>query len=235
MSEHKNIKFYATQPHQCSYLPDEEATTLFIDPNITTDQALCSNLSNLGFRRSGQHLYRPHCNQCNACIASRIPATDFSMRRTQRKVWSRNSDLKVEKRTPEYCHEHYDLYEQYINQCHHDGDMYPATVEQYSAFLIDNPGFTSFYEFRLQGELLAVSVVDELQNAFSAIYTYYSPKYSNRSLGKYCILWLIHQAKQQQIDYVHLGYWIKNSQKMNYKIEFRPIELYINQQWQLLK
>ena len=121
------------------------------------------------------------------------------------------------------------------NECHQDGDMFPATIEQYSAFLIENPGFTVFYEFRHNGELLAVCVVDRLHNALSAIYTFYNPDYSRRSLGKYCILWLIQKAQDLHLDYVHLGYWIRNSQKMNYKIEYRPIELYINQQWRLLK
>lgn len=32
MTELARLKFYATQPHSCSYLPDEQATTLFLDP-----------------------------------------------------------------------------------------------------------------------------------------------------------------------------------------------------------
>ena len=33
MTELARLKFYATQPHPCSYLPDEQATTLFLDPS----------------------------------------------------------------------------------------------------------------------------------------------------------------------------------------------------------
>ncbi|KEI71753.1 arginyltransferase [Endozoicomonas elysicola] len=235
MSQYKDLKFYATQPHECSYLPEEQATTLFMDPEILLDQQLCSDLAELGFRRSGQHIYRPHCSHCKACIPARIPVKLFMMRRTQRKTWNRNLSLMVDRVPASYQDEHYQLYERYINQCHQDGDMYPASVEQYSPFLVESPPFTSFYEFRLKGQLLAVSVVDHLKTSLSAIYTFYDPDFSQRSLGKYCILWLIQEAKKLGLPYLQLGYWIRNCQKMNYKIEYRPVELYISQEWRQLK
>ena len=37
MTELARLKFYATQPHSCSYLPDEQATTLFLDPSQPID------------------------------------------------------------------------------------------------------------------------------------------------------------------------------------------------------
>lgn len=235
MSHYKNLRFYATQPHDCSYLPGEQATTLFMDPEIVLDKQLCSDLADVGFRRSGQHIYRPHCSHCNACIPARIPTGSFQMRRTQRKTWNRNSVLEVARVSAGFSDEHYLLYEKYINQCHQDGDMYPATIEQYTSFLVDSTEFTSFYEFRLDGHLLAVSVVDHLRSCLSAIYTFYDPDCSQRSLGRFCILWLIAEANNLGFPYLHLGYWIRNCQKMIYKIEYRPVELYINQEWRQLK
>ena len=113
--------------------------------------------------------------------------------------------------------------------------MYPASVEQYSSFLVESTEFTSFYEFRLNGQLLAVSIVDHLQTSLSAIYTFYDPDVSQRSLGIYCILWLIQEAKKEEVCYLHLGYWVRNCRKMNYKVEYRPVELYLSQKWRLLK
>ena len=113
--------------------------------------------------------------------------------------------------------------------------MYPATIEQYTSFLVASTEFTSFYEFRLDGYLLAVSVVDHLHSCLSAIYTFYDPDYSQRSLGRFCILWLIAEARKLRLPYLHLGYWIQNCQKMNYKIEYRPVELYISNEWRQLK
>ena len=231
MSMHKGLKFFATQPHECSYLPGQQATTLFMDPDMTVDQSLYSNLAELGFRRSGRHIYRPHCGSCQACIPMRIPVQTFRMRRTQRKTWKKNSDLEVLAQPADFTDEYYDLYQLYINQCHSDGDMYPPSVEQFSSFLGDSPEFCRFFEFRLDGTLVAVSVVDILESGLSAIYTFYHPDYSKRSLGRYCVLWLINYARQRNIDYLHLGYWIRNCRKMSYKTEYRPAQLYIHQSW----
>lgn len=68
MTELARLKFYATQAHSCSYLPDEQATTLFLDPSQPMDVHVYADLSEMGFRRSGDHLYRPHCQNCNACV-----------------------------------------------------------------------------------------------------------------------------------------------------------------------
>ena len=231
MSIHKGLKFFATQPHECSYLPNQKATTLFMDPDISLSQSLYSTLADMGFRRSGRHIYRPHCNNCQACVPIRIPVDRFEMRRTQRKVWNRNQDLEVLRKEARYTDEYYNLYQQYIDTCHQDGDMYPANVEQFCNFLAESTEFANFYEFRLKEKLVAVCVVDTLDTGLSAIYTFYSPEYSRRSLGRYCILWLIEESRQQSHEYLHLGYWVKNCRKMNYKVEYRPTQLYINQHW----
>ena len=72
MTELARLKFYATQPHPCSYLPEEQATTLFLDPSQPMDVQVYAELSEMGFRRSGDHLYRPHCQRCTACVPARI-------------------------------------------------------------------------------------------------------------------------------------------------------------------
>ena len=80
------LKVFATHPHDCSYLPSEQATTLFVDPAAAVDVHLYSQLSELGFRRSGPHLYRPHCAGCDACIPARVPTARFQANRQQRRV-----------------------------------------------------------------------------------------------------------------------------------------------------
>ncbi len=113
--------------------------------------------------------------------------------------------------------------------------MYPASVEQYITFLVDATEFTSFYEFREHGQLLAVSVVDHLQDSLSAIYTFYHPDFQQRSLGRYCVLWLIEETRRLGLPYLHLGYWIHGCRKMDYKLEYRPAQMRINHQWQQLE
>ncbi|MFN3237455.1 MAG: arginyltransferase, partial [Pseudomonadales bacterium] len=61
MTDLSELKFFKTPPHECSYLPEVEATTLFVDPGAEIDTATYTALSALGFRRSGDHIYRPYC------------------------------------------------------------------------------------------------------------------------------------------------------------------------------
>ncbi len=234
MTELARLKFYATQPHPCSYLPEEQATTLFLDPSQPMDPHVYAELSELGFRRSGDHLYRPHCQRCNACIPARIPINRFEPNRQQRRILKRNADLQVSASRPVFTAEYYALYSRYIELRHSDGDMYPPSREQFSTFLVRDLPFSRFYEFRLQGRLLAVAVTDVLPNGLSAIYTFYDPEEERRSLGRYAILWQIGETERLGLRAVYLGYWIKNCRKMNYKTQYRPIELFVNQRWTCL-
>src|SRR3990167_2420581 len=231
MTELAHLKFYATQEHPCSYLPTEQATTLFLDPSQPMDVAVYAKLSEVGFRRSGDHLYRPHCQNCSACIPARLPAALFNPDRQQRRIIKRNADLAVTAARPAFSEEYYALYSRYIEQRHADGDMYPPNREQFSTFLVRDLEFSYFYEFRLNGQLLAIAVTDVLPNGLSAVYTFYEPGEERRSLGRYAILWQIAETARLGLHCVYLGYWIKNCRKMNYKTQYSPIELFVNQCW----
>jgi len=231
MTELARLKFYATQPHPCSYLPDEQATTLFLDPSQPMDIELYAQLSTLGFRRSGDHLYRPHCQDCQACVPARIPAGRFSPNRQQRKILRRNADLKVGWAAPRLTEEYYDLYLRYIETRHADGDMCPPSREQFDTFLVSDLPYSRFIEFRLDEQLLAVAVTDILPNGLSAVYTFFDPQQEQRSLGRFAILWQIAEARRMGLHALYLGYWIRNCRKMAYKTQYRPIELLVNQRW----
>lgn len=231
MTNLAHLKFYATHPHACSYLEDQRATTLFLDPQQPIDVETYSHLSELGFRRSGDHLYRPHCQSCSACIASRIPAADFTPSRQQKRIIKRNADVHVSAQPPRVIDEIYQLYASYIESRHADGDMYPPSREQFSSFLVRDWPFSLFYEFRLEGQLIAVAVTDHMCNGLSAVYTFYHPDYPRRSLGRFAILWQIEHARNTGLEAVYLGYWIKGCRKMSYKTEYRPLEMLVNQRW----
>jgi len=228
----RDLKVYTTYPHRCSYLEQEEATTLFIDPRQPVDQVLYTNLSLLGFRRSGNHIYRPHCAHCNACIPARIPVAQFQPNRSQRRSWRRNSDLSVREAGHIRDDECYGLYERYIRERHADGDMYPPDREQYESFLSNAWDCTRYYQFRENDRLLAVAVVFVKEAALSEIYTFFDPDAADRGLGRYAVLWQIETARARDLPHVYLGYWIRNCRKMAYKAEYRPLELYRENRWQ---
>ena len=231
MTELARLKFYATQPHACSYLPNEQATTLFLDPSQPMNGQIYAELSELGFRRSGDHLYRPHCPLCKACVPARIPVARFRPSRKQNRVLKRNLDIKVSRCDPGFTEERYQLYARYISERHADGDMFPPSRGQFSTFLVSNLPYAFFYEMRVEDRLIGIAVTDVLPNGMSAVYTFYDPSEEKRSLGVFGILWQIAESRRLGLDAVYLGYWIKGCRKMSYKTEYRPIELFVNQRW----
>jgi arginyl-tRNA--protein-N-Asp/Glu arginylyltransferase len=227
----RDLKVYTTYPHSCSYLDDQEATTLFIDPRQEVDQHLYSSLSTLGFRRSGNHIYRPHCSHCNACIPARIPVSQFEPNRAQRRTVRRNRDLMVERTRDIRDEQAYQLYRRYIELRHYDGDMYPPDREQYESFLNNAWDCTRYFRFYDHQRLVAVAVVDVMLDGLSAIYTFFEPGEDQRSLGRYAILWQVEQAREMGLQYLYLGYWIRKCRKMAYKADYQPLELYLNNRW----
>ncbi|GEK46290.1 arginyltransferase [Halomonas pacifica] len=232
----RDLRFFLTIPHPCSYLKEREATTLFLDPQESPGQGVYDALSLLGFRRSGRHLYRPHCEGCHACISVRIPVAEFRPSRTQRKLLHRNTDLVMFERPARFHEEHYRLYDRYIRTRHADGDMYPPSHEQYRTFLtLDHP-YARLLEFRLDGRLLAVSAIDLLSHGISAIYTFFDPDpaFDRRSLGTYAVLRTLRLAEERELPHVYLGYWIRECRKMNYKQAFQPLEYLDGRTWRRL-
>ena len=231
MTELGHLRVYATYPHRCSYLPDRQATTLFIDPAVQLDSGQYSQLSELGFRRSGGHVYRPNCSDCNACIPTRLPVNEFRWSRRFRRIMRANCDLSVEVMAAPDPDLMYPLYSRYIEQRHADGDMYPPSREQFLQFLTAEFGISRFYCFYRQKQLVAVAVADVLNTGISAIYSFYDPDLPRRSLGSFMILWQLREAERLNLPYLYLGYWVRECQKMAYKIEYRPVQLLLNQQW----
>ena len=227
----QRLAFYATPEHACNYLPDQQATTLFADPDATLNNHLYSQLALYGFRRSGKYIYRPSCINCNACIPVRLPVTNFKPSRAQRRIWKRNQDLEVRIIIPEYSEEHFSLYKKYMDTRHPDGGMDEVEPDKYMEFLTCDWSDTQFIEFRLQGRLLSVAVIDVLETGLSAVYTFFDPDHASRSLGTLAVLWAINRVSEIPLPHLYLGYWIENCQKMSYKKKFQPAEQFLNGSW----
>jgi arginine-tRNA-protein transferase len=229
------LRFYTTSPHVCSYISGREAITLFADPEADMTAYTYSQLSDMGFRRSGHYVYRPQCQGCQACISVRVPVQTFQPKRNQQRAWLRNQDLSVHCVAAEWNDEHYALYARYIAARHRDGDMYPPTPRQYREFLTCEWANTIFVEFRRGERLFALAVTDELSHGLSAVYTFYDPLETYRSLGTFAILWQIKEAQRRNLPYLYLGYWVRQAERMRYKTQFRPLELLIEGEWLLAR
>ncbi len=228
----KGLAFYASRPTPCSYLPGRETVNLFTDPAAPMNTAIYSRLADFGFRRSGAHVYRPRCPACQACVPVRVPVATFHPNRSQRRCQQRNADLSIHARPAGYDDEAFALYRRYIASRHAGGGMDDPQAEQYLAFLTSPWAETLFVEYRWQDTLLAVSVLDVLQQGLSAVYTFFDPAQSARSLGRLAVLWAIEECRRRGLGWLYLGYWIADCRKMQYKQEYRPLELLRGGHWQ---
>ncbi len=227
----EELAFFASQAHDCGYLPDRSSVTLFADPKAAMDTELYGVLLENGFRRSGAFVYRPHCPTCRACMAARIPAEHFRPNRSQKRCQHKNTEIKVVVTKPVFNEEHFGLYRKYMAARHSGGGMDDPSTDKYMEFLTSNWADTEFVEFRLNEQLMAVAIMDILPHSLSSVYTFFDPDHSRLSLGRFALLWQINEARRRHLPHLYLGYWIKNCQKMLYKQEYRPIELYRDNRW----
>jgi arginyl-tRNA--protein-N-Asp/Glu arginylyltransferase len=225
------LRFYSSLPHPCSYLPQREAVTLFVDPEAKIDVATYQILSQVGFRRSGEHIYRPHCSNCRACVPVRVPVAAFAPNRSQRRCQLRNQDLELNIRTAEFDEGHFQLYRRYMGSRHPGGSMDSNDPNAYRRVMSSSWSNTVLYEYRHDTDILAVAVVDQCDDSLSAVYTFYEPKKASRSLGVFAILSQIEQARRSGRDWVYLGYWNSDSPKMTYKTRYQPLEYFDGLTW----
>lgn len=141
--------------------------------------------------------------------------------------------------------EEYALYRKYQSKVHNDKPQ-NFTESSYRRFLVDTPllyvshtgdstvppcGFGSFHQqYLVDGQLVAVGVIDILPNCLSSKYLFWDPDFAFLSLGKYSALQEIGWVKDNQVycpslQYYYLGYYIHSCNKMRYKAAYRPSEL----------
>ena len=226
-----SIPLYLTAAHECSYLDGQSAQSVFVHPSCELTNDLYAQLIEQGFRRSGDQVYRPQCPQCSACIPVRLAVEHFKPNRRQKRCLIKNSHIKVEIKSATFEWAHYELYIRYQMIRHGSGDMAKASPEEYLDFLGSTWCDTQFVEFSIDHELAGVAVVDQFENALSAVYTFFDPKFASESLGVYAVLWQIEQARRLHKEFVYLGYWIKACQKMSYKSDYQPLQILVGGQW----
>jgi len=219
------LVFYRTGPMPCPYLEGRVERNLFTELHGVQAPATHDQLAKAGFRRSHQIIYRPACPGCNACVPVRIPVTTFTMSRSQKRVWNRNADLSVSPGPAHASEEHYELFARYQNTRHSGGEMATMSYADFRAMVEDSVVQTELISIHdPEGKLVGACLTDRLSTGYSAGYSYFVTEHEERSLGTFCVLWLLERARKAGKPHVYLGYWIADSAKMAYKSRFRPIE-----------
>ncbi|MDO8413158.1 MAG: arginyltransferase [Gallionellaceae bacterium] len=225
------LHFYLTAPYACSYLPEQLARSQVATPSFLINTPVYSELVQRGFRRSGTFTYRPHCDTCRACIPVRIEVCLFTPSRTQRRSWKHHQEIVTSLHELQDREEYFALYQRYQTARHPGGEMGNDSREQYRNFLLQSHVDSLLVEFREQGVLRMVSIIDIMEDGLSSVYTFYEPNIARTSFGTYNVLWQIELCRKLKLKYLYLGYWIEDSKKMVYKANFRPLQGLVQGEW----
>ena len=254
------LQFYVTTPYACGYLPQKLAQSLIATPHHLVDANVYSGLIQQGFRRSGKFAYRPHCENCNACIAVRVVLGDFDPNRSQKRAYKQHAGLTARIMPLSYNDSHFALYTAYQAARHPDEHLKKQAeahrtaqiqneADEYRHFLCQSNVESLMVEFTdANKQVKIVSVIDVVDDGVSAVYTFYDTGFNagfkasesktslgdqskRASYGTYSIMWLIEWTKMLGLPYFYLGYWIADSQKMAYKQAFKPQQKLIDGEW----
>ena len=227
--------FYTTAPLPCPYLAGRTERKVVTELAGPDAEALHDRLSRAGFRRSHNIAYSPVCPGCNACIPIRIRVAAFQPNRAQRKISKLNPDIFGAEMPARATAEQFALFQRYQRARHGDGDMAAMGFYDYRAIVEDTPITSGVVEFRTPDDkLLGACLTDWLGDGLSAVYSFFSPDETRRSLGTLAILWLVDRARALGLPYVYLGYWVPESRKMSYKARFQPSEVLLGGAWREL-
>ncbi|MDO6705785.1 arginyltransferase [Photobacterium sp. 1_MG-2023] len=225
-----SIRLGFTPVINCSYLPEQqEQLGVVIDHRWLTVSGYSALLGS-GFRRSGQAIYKPMCEHCKACTPLRIDCEHFTPSKTQKRQQKQLAGFRAEFK-PTLDEDWFPLYEQYIRQRHAHGAMYPANRQQFFEFSQANWMETYFLHLYEDDRLIAIAVTDFLDQALSAVYTFFDPNHS-LSLGTLCVLKQIDYCRETGRRWLYPGYQIDDCPAMNYKTRYKPYQKLVQGKWQ---
>jgi arginine-tRNA-protein transferase len=106
-----------------------------------------------------------------------------------------------------------------------EGD-YADMVEQspVTSFVVEYREPTTVTGHR--GRLVGACITDQQADGLSMIYSFFLADDESRpGLGNYIIMDHILRARAAKLPYVYLGYWVKGSERMEYKTRYQPLEV----------
>lgn len=231
-------RFFVTSPAPCPYLAGKTERKVFTELKGPHAEQLNEALGRIGFRRSQTVAYRPSCIDCQACVSVRVAASAFEMSRTQARNIRRNGDLVATECRPWATEEQFDLLQRYLGARHPGGGMTAMDEMDFADMVEHTPVSSLMIEYREPagsshpGRLVGVCLTDQQEDGLSMVYSFYDPDHGARTgLGSYIILEHIRRAADSGLPFVYLGYWVEGSDRMQYKIRYRPIEMLGRDGW----
>lgn len=220
------VTVYEVDNGPCPYLPNRKWMTHSFAVSSMSEESY-EQLLTSGWRRSGVNFYQNHCPGCSCCIPLRVPAAGFVPSKSQRRVMRRNADVTVELALPSRDPEVVELYKRYLESQHQQSE----SPGQFARFLVESPLDTRVMLYRVAERLVGAGWVDLLPGGLSSVYFAFDPAESRRSLGTYSLIREMELARSLGKPWLHMGFYVPGSPKMEYKGRFRPHEFAVDGQW----
>ncbi len=209
---------------KCSYLDDKEQTMHYkIIENCSAENT--QELIERGYRRFGKMYFRPICSNCQECQSIKIDVQNYKFSKSSKRVIKKAKDIKSYIQMPTMSKEHIDLFEKYhLHMKDKKGWKHQETTPQhyYNSFVSGHQDFGYEVLYYDDEKLIAVDLIDILEDGISSIYFYYDPTYSHLSMGKLSLLMQIKFAQQDKKKWIYLGYYVEECPSLNYKAEYKP-------------
>lgn len=225
----QDLEFFE-ENRSCAYFENELSDMRYQYLNNSSVENYTKKVER-GWRRFGKIHFVPECKSCTKCISMRIDVNNYKFSKSDKRVLNKNRDTKISIRTPDVTLEHLELYDKY-HAFMNEKKSWPynkITLDEYvKSYVEGNLLYAKEFLYIKDDKLIGVALVDVLPDAISSIYCFYDHDYSDLSIGKFSILLQIQIAKELNIPYIYLGYWIKDHYSMGYKESYMPYEILKN-------
>ena len=219
------------QPEACPYLPDRQARLPLRVPERMVRPEEFDRLLAEGDRRSGRFLYRTSCGACHECRPIRLPTAEFRPTASQRRAARRNQDVVVRTVTPDCTPAHLDLYNRHKLARGLSRSGEPIDEIGYRRWLVDSCVPTVELQYFVGERMIAVSILDLGKTSVSSVYHYFDPEETRRSIGVHSVVWELAWCRLNRFDWYYLGYYVRDCEHLNYKANYGPHELRMDDGW----
>lgn len=221
---------FCTIEMKCAYLSSKRARMRYKYIKGATSKHN-DNLTHRGWRRFGEYYSKPQCNLCNECLSMRIDAQNFKFSRNDKRTLKKNLNTKVFMRQPTVTQEHLDLYNLYHEAKKEEMGWthYKLSLQHYYELYVAGHGsFGKEILYFVEDKLVAVDLIDFLEDGISSIYCFYDPNYRYLSLGRYSLYQQILLCKAKKLRWIYIGYYVQECPSLSYKSNYKPYELMQN-------
>ncbi len=223
--------YMLTKATSCPYLTGKVEKRIATD--ITYNKKIYEELSINGFRRVENWMYRPVCDNCNACKSYRVEIQNFKLTKSLKRVFKNFENFSYMLVNNKSTKEYFEIFKKYQLERHVGGSMADMDEDEFSSMIETSPIKTSLMEFRDKSKNLAGAVLLDIdEKNLSAVYSFFDPKFNKLGLGNFMIIQCLLYGKSNKYKYLYLGYYIKELSSMSYKSRFKPGQILKNNEWQ---